>query len=114
MEKSTKKTQTAKGNSPDKKSNLEKAAENSDSSSSSPLMFGMSESSASTSTRRNVSSTIERSNRFENIERGMIPFKTAGGYGAKTSNVDVKEAVILCQKAYYNFAVFTYASTFCF
>lgn len=106
MEKSTKKTQTAKGNSPDKKSNLEKAAENSDSSSSSPLMVGMSESSASTSTRRNVSSTIERSNRFENIERGMIPFKTAGGYGAKTSNVDVKEAVILCQKAYYNFAVF--------
>ena len=93
MEKSTKKTQTAKGNSPDKKSNLEKAAENSDSSSSSPLMVGMSESSAS-------SSTIERSNRFENIERGMIPFKTAGGYGAKTSNVDVKEAVILCLKAY--------------
>ena len=99
MQKSTKNSKSSKGK-------LEQVSENDESSNASPLMVGMQETHSSTSTRRNSSSTIERSNRFENIERGMIPFKTAGGYGAKTSNVDVKEAVILCQKAYYNFAIF--------
>ena len=99
MQKSTKNSKSSKGK-------LEQVSESDEPSNASPLMAGMQESYSSTSTRRNSSSTIERSNRFENIERGMIPFKTAGGYGAKTSNVDVKEAVILCQKAYYNFAIF--------
>lgn len=59
----------------------------------------------STRTRGNRAAYIERTNRFTNIEDGLIPFnysKTA----QNTSNLDVRDAVILCQKAYYNIAVF--------
>lgn len=75
-----------------------------------PLMASLEEATASagdgTRTRRNAASYIERTNRFTNIDQGMIPFKySAGGYG-NTSNIDVKDTVILCQKAYYNFASF--------
>ena len=63
--------------------------------------------SSSTRTRRNVSSKINQTDRFSNIDKGMVPFNySTTGYGNKTSNIDVKDAVILCQKAYYNFAVF--------
>jgi len=58
-----------------------------------------------TRTRGNRSAFIERTNRFSNIEDGLIPFnysKTA----TNTSNLDVRDAVVLCQKAYYNIAVF--------
>jgi len=58
-----------------------------------------------TRTRGNRAAFIERTNRFTNIEDGLIPFnysKTA----TNTSNLDVRDAVVLCQKAYYNIAVF--------
>ena len=45
--------------------------------------------------------------RFENIDKGIVPFNySTTGYGNKTSNIDVRDAVILCQKAYYNFSTF--------
>jgi hypothetical protein len=70
-----------------------------------PLMVHTS--SASTKSRRNVSSGLERSDRFINIEKGIVPFNYSQvGYGSKTSDMDVKDAVMLCQKAYYNFGVF--------
>lgn len=75
-----------------------------------PLMasYGGKESFAtqSTRTRRNKSGSIERTDRFENINDGLVPFKytTSGSYN--TSNLDIRDAVMLCQKAYYNFAVF--------
>lgn len=57
--------------------------------------------------RRNGASTIERSNRFINIENGLVPFNYSNGGGKSSSaNLDVRDAVILCQKAYYNFSVF--------
>jgi hypothetical protein len=59
----------------------------------------------SSRTRRNVGGQIERTNRFENIENGLVPFKYSKGVGNKSS-LDVREAVVLCQKAYYNFSVF--------
>ncbi len=74
-----------------------------------PLMSNTSEASYTkpTRSRRNRSSTIERTDRFTNIDSGMIPFNYAtSGYGNKTSNVDIRDTVILCQKAYYNFAIF--------
>jgi len=58
-----------------------------------------------TSTRRNISSSIERTDRFKNIEDGLIPYSS----GVKINNrsgVTVKDAIELCQKAYYNFSVF--------
>lgn len=68
-----------------------------------PLMT--SSASTSTSMRRNSAGTTERTDRFKNIDDGLIPFR----YSANTqnrSNIDVRDAVILCQKAYYNFAIF--------
>lgn len=59
----------------------------------------------STRQRRNVGGQIERTNRFENIENGLVPYKYSKGVNNKSS-LDVRDVVILCQKAYYNFAVF--------
>ncbi len=60
-----------------------------------------------TATRRNAAGSIERTDRFKNIDDGLVPFKTsAKGYGQGHSSVSVKEAVVLCQKAYYNFSIF--------
>ena len=57
------------------------------------------------STRRNRAASIERTDRFKNIEDGLVPFRIApGSFG--NSNMDIRDAVILCQKAYYNFAIF--------
>ena len=70
-----------------------------------PLMAEAAE--RTTRDRRNVSGIIERTDRFKNIEDGITPFKYShGSYGSNKSSVDVSDAVKLCQKAYYNFAVF--------
>lgn len=55
--------------------------------------------------RRNASSTIEKTNRFTNIDTGLIPFRYST-YVKNLSTLDVRDAVILCQKAYYNVAIF--------
>ncbi len=92
--KTAKKTSTAKGSVSPKE-----AAE--------PLMVSTAAESASTRSRRNASSTIVRSDRFRNIEDGMVPFKySTGGVGGNTSAIDVRDTVKLCQKAYYNFSIF--------
>ena len=69
-----------------------------------PLMSSLSESVASTRTRRNLSSTIERTDKYKHIDQGLVPFK----YGSvkNKSAISVRESVILCQKAYYNFSIF--------
>jgi hypothetical protein len=58
-----------------------------------------------TPTRRNAASTIERTNRFTNIDTGLIPFRYSN-YVKNLSTLDVRDAIILCQKAYYNVAIF--------
>lgn len=63
------------------------------------------EASSDSKIRRNASSTLERTDRFKNIDCGLVPFKYSSSSTNK-SNIDVKDAVILCQKAYYNFAIF--------
>tara|TARA_R100000808_G_C2154735_1_gene165983 strand:- start:409 stop:2466 length:2058 start_codon:yes stop_codon:yes gene_type:complete len=60
--------------------------------------------SSDTRYRRNKSGSIERTDKFSNIEKGLIPFKTYSGAGQ--SGISIRDAVILCQKAYYNFSVF--------
>jgi hypothetical protein len=59
-----------------------------------------------TSVRRNRASTISRTDKYKNIEGGVIPFIYGGGYGKYTSNISIKDTIILCQKAYYNFSIF--------
>jgi hypothetical protein len=61
---------------------------------------------AVTSMRRNAPSTIERTDRFKNIDDGLVPFKYGGSSYKSKGTIDVKDAVVLCQKAYYNIAVF--------
>ena len=59
-----------------------------------------------TGQRRNYSTVIERTDRYKNIDDGLVPFKVNTGYGSGASTVDIKDAIILCQKAYYNFSQF--------
>lgn len=58
-------------------------------------------------TRRNIAGSIQRTDRFANINEGLVPFKYSSTiYGGNKSLIDVRDAVILCQKCYYNFAIF--------
>ena len=59
----------------------------------------------STRVRRNITSQIESVNRFANIDSGLIPFKNSGSISS-TSSINIRDAVVLCQKAYYNFSTF--------
>ena len=58
-----------------------------------------------TRTRRNLSGNITRTERYKNIDDGLIPFKYSTGIKG-SSNINIRDAVILCQKCYYNFAIF--------
>ena len=57
------------------------------------------------SSRRNKSTVINRTDRYKNIEDGLVPFKYSVGTENR-ANLDVRDTVILCQKAYYNFSAF--------
>ena len=59
-----------------------------------------------TSMRRNRSSAISRTDKYKNIEGGVIPFIYGSGQGKYTSNISIRDTIILCQKAYYNFSIF--------
>ena len=62
-------------------------------------------STSGTATRRNAAATLERADKYANIKNeGIVPFRTTGNkdYG---STIDAQEAILLCQKAYYNFSV---------
>jgi hypothetical protein len=61
---------------------------------------------STTSYRRNRAASDERPDRFANIEDALIPFKYAQNGVESKSNMTVKDAVVLCQKCYYNFAIF--------
>ena len=70
-----------------------------------PLMAMQEAKASQTRSRRNIAADIPRTDRFKNIEDGMIPFKYSHGV-SNNSNIDVRDTIILCQKAYYNFSVF--------
>ena len=70
-----------------------------------PLLSSFDESFAGvTQSRRNKAGSIDRTDKYKNIDDGLVPFKT-GNYGG-TSTFNVRDAVKLCQKAYYNFSIF--------
>jgi hypothetical protein len=58
------------------------------------------------SVRRNRASSINRTDKYINIEGGVIPFIYGGGKGKYGSNISVRDTIVLCQKAYYNFSIF--------
>ena len=59
-----------------------------------------------TSFRRNSAGTISQSDRFANLEKGVVPFLYSSGGGNYDSNISAKDTIILCQKAYWNVPVF--------
>jgi hypothetical protein len=61
--------------------------------------------SSHTQVRRNIAGDITRTDRYKNIDDGIIPFRYSTGI-KNASNMNIRDAVILCQKAYYNFAIF--------
>ena len=67
---------------------------------------GLKEAKASDKGRRNRAATIERTDKYANISNGLIPFNRSTTNIHSSSNMDVRDAVILCQKCYYNFAIF--------
>lgn len=74
---------------------------------STPLMTATAAVNPTTSMRRNIAGTIERTDRFANIDDGLVPYRYSSSmYGANRSSIDVRDAVVLCQKCYYNFAIF--------
>lgn len=72
-----------------------------------PMMVSTASSTPTTNTRRNIAGSIERTDRFANIDDGLVPYRYSSSlYGANRSSIDVRDAVVLCQKCYYNFALF--------
>ena len=63
---------------------------------------------STTRTRRNLSSVIDRTDKYRNIDDGLVPFiySSPSATGSSASSIEIRDAVILCQKAYYNFAQF--------
>jgi len=64
------------------------------------------ERSGDTSMRRNSSGSITRTDRFSNLERGVVPFIYGSGRGNYDSNISAKDTIVLCQKAYWNVPIF--------
>lgn len=72
-----------------------------------PLMAMYAEGSENTSTsrsRRNIGATIERTDKYCNIDKSPLPFRFSIGY-AQGTQIDAREAIILCQKAYFNIPI---------
>jgi hypothetical protein len=57
-----------------------------------------------TSVRRNASSTNIRTDAYKNINDGISPFQY--GVAGNSTNITVRDAIVLCQKAYYNFSMY--------
>lgn len=55
-------------------------------------------------TRRNRATTIKPTDRFINIESGILPYKQVAGGVGNDSMISAREAILLCSKAYFNFS----------
>lgn len=64
------------------------------------------ERSGETTLRRNAAGSINKIDRFSNLEKGVVPFVYGTGKGNYDSNISAKDAVVLCQKAYWNVPIF--------
>jgi hypothetical protein len=69
-----------------------------------PLCVATSRNESTTSFRKKLEA--DSTTRFQHIDDGLIPFKYTISGITTNSSINVRDAVILCQKAYYNFAIF--------
>jgi hypothetical protein len=66
----------------------------------------VSDTSQNTSLRKNSATYVPKLDRFSNLEKGVVPFIYGSGRGNYDSNISAKDAIILCQKAYWNVPIF--------
>ncbi|MEK6880843.1 MAG: hypothetical protein AABY22_14585 [Nanoarchaeota archaeon] len=71
-----------------------------------PLLASYQSKASATEVRRNRAATIKRSDQYANIEDGLIPYISSSSPISSNSLIGISDAVVLCQKAYYNFANF--------
>ena len=67
--------------------------------------FNLNEATA-TSTRTNRSASIRLADRFIHLENSPVPFTFTGSAGYREGDVSVRDAIILCQRAYWGFSIF--------
>lgn len=60
----------------------------------------------STETRRNRAATIERTDKYANIESGLLPYTQSNANRSGKASIYIHDAILLCQYAYYNISVF--------
>lgn len=58
------------------------------------------------SSRSNSASIITRTHKYANIEAGVAPYLYSHHTGKYSSNVSIQDAIMLCQKAYWNVPIF--------
>ena len=74
-----------------------------------PMVMAVASERGENMVRRDVAGSIIRTDRFKNIDDGVLPFRYSSSvYGTNRSFLDVRDCVILCQKAYYNDRIFNW------
>ena len=64
------------------------------------------EESYGTSVRLNKSALVHPDQRFKHLENSPVPFTYSSFGGYKQSDITVRDAIILCQRAYWGFSIF--------
>lgn len=71
-----------------------------------PSTVALTENEALADTRSNKSAFIRPADRFLHLENSPVPFTFSSYGGYKRSDVTIRDAVILCQRAYWGFSIF--------
>lgn len=58
------------------------------------------------STRTNKSAHVKLSDRYHHLENSPVPFSVTSSPGYKDGDVSVRDAIVLCQRAYWGFSIF--------
>jgi hypothetical protein len=59
-----------------------------------------------TTRRKNSAADSSSKSRFSNLENGVVPYVYSSNTSGLSSDVHLRDAVVLCQKAYYNVPIF--------
>jgi len=56
--------------------------------------------------RKNRAAVISKTQRFANLENGVVPYMYGNGNGTYAPDISLRDTIILCQKAYYNVPIY--------
>jgi hypothetical protein len=68
-----------------------------------PMMTVTAAADSTTTSRRNRAANIERTDKFANIDEGVLPFRYSVGTTGR--EMDARDTIVLCQKAYFNIGI---------